>query len=76
MTDGSGDVGKSCNRKANRYNRLWLVAHRVTAHDAKVRPEGFEPPTLGSEDRLQIRPKLAGRKEFGRRLKGGVIPAV
>ena len=75
MTDGSGDTGKSCNRKANRYNRLWLVAHRVTPHDVKVRPEGFEPPTLGSEDRCPVNVKAKKANRL-RQAPLGEVPTV
>ena len=39
-----------------RYHQVGRADHRKTcfARNQKIRPEGFEPPTLGSEDRCAI----------------------
>ena len=42
--------------KEKSHKSLWLIA-------LQVRPEGFEPPTLGSEDRCAIQLRH-GRKSF------------
>jgi hypothetical protein len=46
----------------------------ANCHEA--RPEGLEPPTLGSEVGSRLRPKRNDRKDFGQACCGGVIPAV
>ena len=70
-TDGSRDTGKSCGQKRRRPKRLGLATYGFAATVIKARPEGLEPPALGSEVGSRPRLNRNDRKHFGQACCGG-----